>query len=269
MTHSRSAARQEQILEALVQQKVMRVMDLAGMLDVSSWTVRRDLNQMEEQGLVERSYGHVRLLPSARRLSVKVDTEIHQDTDPQLEAKQLIGRAAARLLRGKQNVALGGGTTTTQVARALRGERCCMKVMTNALNIAMILSRDPEMEVTSTGGTVHGSYYSLTGPVAERALRNHYFDVAVIGVSGITQQEGLTMNSQLNAFTTQMMLERAQKTMIVADHTKLGRVRFAHLAPLGAADWLVTDLYPPDDFCSQLEEWEVELVVASEVVGSG
>ena len=155
MTHSRSAGRQEQILETLVRQKVARVTELADMLDVSSWTVRRDLNDMVEQGLVERSYGHVRLLPSARRLSVKVDTEIHQDTDPQLKAKQQIGRAAARLLRGRQNVALGAGTTTTQVAHALRSEQCCMKVMTNALNIAMILSRDPDIEVTSaTPGTL-------------------------------------------------------------------------------------------------------------------
>lgn len=267
MTHSRSAARQEQILETLVQHKVARVAKLADMLDVSSWTVRRDLNEMEEQGLVERSYGHVRLLPSARRLSAKVDTEIYQETDPQLAAKKQIARAAARLLRGRQNIALGAGTTTTEVAHVLRGEQCCMKVMTNALNIAMILSRDPDIEVTSTGGTVHGSYYSLTGPVAERALRNHYFDVAVIGVSGISQREGLTLNSQLNAFTTKLMIEQAQKTMIVADHTKIGRVRFAHLVPLCAAHWLVTDRYPTDDICRQLEECEVELVVAAEVVG--
>jgi DeoR/GlpR family transcriptional regulator of sugar metabolism len=139
-------------------------------------------------------------------------------------------------------------------------------VVTNALNIAMILSRNSEIEVICTGGTVHGSYYSLTGPVAEQALRNHYFDIAVIGVSGITVREGLTVNSQLNAFTMRIMSEQAQKTMIVADHTKFGRVRFAHLAPLSTAHWLIVDRSPPDKIRRELEEGGVDLVVASELV---
>ena len=266
MTHSRSAARQEQILETLVRQQQARVSELAELLGVSGWTVRRDLNQMEEQGLVERSYGRVHLLPSAQRLSAVVDTEIHRADDPQLKAKQQIGRAAARLLRGSQHVALGAGTTTTQVAHALQKAPCCTKVMTNALNIAMILSRSSEIEVTCTGGTVHGSYHTLTGPVAEQALRHHYFDCAVVGVSGITAREGLTVNSQLNAFTMQILIEQAQRTMIVADHTKMGRVRFAHLAPLCAARWLITDRDPPEEIRRRLEECEVELIVASELV---
>lgn len=266
MSHSRSAARQEQILETLVAQQIVRISELADMLNVSSWTVRRDLNDMETQGLVERSYGQVRLLNAARHLSVAVDNELRQATDPHQEAKKLIGRAAARLLRGSQYVALGGGSTTTQVAHALQSESCCLKVMTNALNIALILSRDSDIEVISTGGAVHGSYYSLTGPVAERALREHYFDVAVVGASGITAREGLTLNSPLNASTLQIMLEQAQQTMIVADHSKIGRVRFAHLAPLSAVRWLVVDRYPSDEFCRELEACGVDLVVASEVV---
>jgi DeoR/GlpR family transcriptional regulator of sugar metabolism len=266
MSHSRTAARQEQIVQLLVEQQIVRVSALADLLAVSSWTVRRDLQEMEEQGLVERSYGQVRLLPAARRLSQMVNTEIQRAVDPHLEAKKCIGRAAARLLRGTQRVALGAGSTTTQVAHALRGEPCCLKVMTNALNIAMILSGDPEMEVFCTGGTVHGSYYSLTGPVAERALREHFFDIAVVGASGVTLAEGLTLNSQLNAFTMQLMIAQARYTMVVTDLSKIGRVRFAHLAPLCAARWLVLDKRPADSFCRDLEMCGVELVIASELV---
>jgi DeoR/GlpR family transcriptional regulator of sugar metabolism len=170
------------------------------------------------------------------------------------------------MLRGAQQVALGAGSTTTQVAHALRAERCCMKVMTNALNIAMILAGEPDMEIFCTGGTVHGSYDSLTGPVAERALRDHFFDVAVVGASGITLQEGLTLNSQLNAFTMQIMIAQARQTMVVADLSKIGRVRFAHLAPLCAARWLVLNRRPDEAFCRELEQCGVELVVAGEIV---
>lgn len=266
MSHSRAAARQEQILQLLVEEQIMRVAALAELLAVSSWTIRRDLQQMEVQGLIERSYGQVRLRPSARRLSQTVNTEIRQVIDPHLEAKQRIGRAAARLLRGAQHVALGAGSTTTQVAHALGGEPCCMKVMTNALNIAMVLSAEPEIELFCTGGIAHGSYGSLTGPVAERALRDHFFDVAVVGASGITIQEGLTLNSQLNAFILQIMIAQARQTMVVADLSKLGRVRFAQLAPLSSLRWLVVDQRPPDSFCHELEQYGVELVVAGELV---
>lgn len=254
-------------MQLLVEEQIMHVAALAELLSVSSWTIRRDLQEMEAQGLVERSYGQVRLRASARRLSQTVNTEIRQATDPYLQAKQRIGRATARLLRGSRHIALGAGSTTTQVAHALRGEPCCMKVMTNALNIATILSAEPEIEVLCTGGIVHGSYGSLTGPVAERALREHFFDVAVIGASGITIQEGLTLNSQLNAVILQIMIAQAQQTVVVADLSKIGRVRFAQLAPLSSVRWLVLDQRPPDAFCRELEQCGVELVVAGELVG--
>lgn len=265
MKGSRSVDRQEKILQLLVAQKTLSINELAGVLEVSGWTVRRELNKMEDQRIVKRAHGTVTLIEAPDSLSLLMESEIEQDVDPLHEAKQQIGETAVRLLRCQRHIALGAGSTTTQVAQALQS--CSdIKVMTNGLNIAMTLSRQPAIELICTGGSVHGSYYTLTGPEAERALRAHFFDVAVIGVSGIAAKEGLTVNSQLNAFTMRIMVEQSRKIMVVADHSKIGEVRFAQLAPLEVVDWLVTDVRPSPDFCAQLQLHGVELVVSSEVV---
>lgn len=267
MKGSRSVDRQEKILQLLVAQKTLSINELAEALEVSGWTVRRELNKMEEQQIVKRAHGSVTLIEAPDSLSLLMETEIEEDVDPYHEAKQQIGKTAVRLLRCQRHIALGAGSTTTQVAHALQS--CSdIKVMTNGLNIAMTLSRQPDIELICTGGSVHGSYYTLTGPEAERALRAHFFDVAVIGVSGVAIKEGLTVNSQLNAFTLRIMVEQSRKIMVVADHTKLGEVRFAQLGSIDVADWLVTDVRPEPEFCNYLQLHGVELVVASEIVRS-
>ena len=265
MKGSRSVSRQEKILQILVTQKSVSINELATELDVSGWTVRRELNKMVERQIVDRGYGTVTLIEEPENLTLLTEMEVEQDADPLNEAKRRIGQAAFQLLRCQRNIALGAGTTTTQVAHALKS--CSnMKVMTNGLNIAMVLSRQPGIELICTGGSVHGNYYTLTGPEAERALRSHFFDVAVVGVSGVTIKEGFTVNSQLNAFILRIMIEQSRKIMIVADHTKIGEVRFAHLAPIQAADWLITDARPHVKFCEQLKADEVKLVIASEFI---
>jgi DeoR/GlpR family transcriptional regulator of sugar metabolism len=251
----------------LVAQNHVSINELAQELEVSGWTIRRELNKLVDQQLVERGHGTVTLIEEPDSLFLLTEMEIEQDEDPLNRAKRSIGKAAFHLLRCQRNIALGAGTTTTQVARVLKS--CSnMKVMTNGLNIAMVLSRQPDIELICTGGSVHGNYYTLTGPEAERALRSHFFDVAVIGVSGITIKEGFTVHSQLNAFTLRIMIEQSRKIMIVADHTKIGEVRFAHLAPIQTADWLVTDIRPDTKFSEQLVANEVKLIVASELVSN-
>ena len=265
MKGSRSVSRQEKILQILVAQRTISINELARELAVSGWTIRRELNKMEEQQVVERGHGTVTLIEEPTSLSLMTEMEIEQDVDPLNEAKRQIGKTAVHLLRCQRHIALGAGTTTIHVANALKS--CAnIKVMTNGLNIAMTLSRQPDIEVICTGGSVHGSYYTLTGPETERALRAHFFDVAVIGVSGVAIKEGLTFNSQLNAFTLRIMIEQSRKIMVVADHTKLGEVRFSQLAPIDVMDWLVTDKRPDSQFCDQLEARGVALIVASETI---
>lgn len=263
MKNSRLLKRQEEVLRILAEQKSVSVRELSDKLGVSGWTIRRDLEQMMAEGLVWRQYGLVSL---ATPLLVPPVDSFEQRSRESYAAKQNIGFAAARLLKSNQYVALGAGTTTTQVARELsRFDHKPLHIMTNALNIALELAHQPNLQVTCTGGDVRRDHYTLTGPVAERALRAHFYDVAMIGVSEVTLKEGLTVNGQLDAVALEIMIEQSRRLVVVADSSKIGQVHFVHLAPLKRADVLVTERQPLDEFCIGLAEASVELVLPNEI----
>lgn len=257
MLNTRSLVRQEKIVHILMELERTSIQELAAQLGVSSWTVRRELAHLEDRCIVRRYHGGVALVDAS--LVQKNDFD-HSATREQA-AKQRIGQAAARLLVADQSIVLGGGTTTTEVARYLK-QRKHLCIMTNSLNIALELSKNPDIHVTCTGGDANGDFYSLIGSVAERALNAHYFDVAVIGISGISVEAGLTVSSQANAAILRMMIEHSRKCIVVADHSKFDKVCFAHLAPLDSMDTLVTDKRPTSGLCEKLAKLQVRVIVA-------
>jgi DeoR/GlpR family transcriptional regulator of sugar metabolism len=263
MNSSRSIGRQDKILHLLSQQQSISVQELSRRLRVSEWTVRRDLVALEKRGQIARYHGGVTICTTSI-----LPPPITPRTDAAAEAcavaKQRIGHTAAQLLRSGQHVVISAGTTTLQVALALcRLPPRRLEIVTNAPDIAKQLATMPDIAVTCTGGDVHGDYYTLTGPVAERVLRSYFFDVAIIGVSGLTARQGLTVNSQLNAVTMDIMVRHATQVIVVADQSKLGRVSFAHLATLDAIDTLVTDAPPPDELNEQLAAAGVTVLIAA------
>ena len=257
---SRLLKRQEEILQILAKHDSISIRELAEILDVSGWTVRRDLGRMAQDGMVQRQHGFVSL---AIPQPIAPFTTFEKRSRENSAAKQSIGRAAAQLLKSDQTIAIGAGTTTTQVARelALLNQKS-LHIMTNALNIAMELAQCRHLKVTCTGGDVRSDHYTLSGPVAERALRAHFYDVAVIGVSGVTEKEGLTLNGQLDSIALQIMIEQSRRLIVVADSPKIGQVHFVHLAPLSNVDVMVIDRSVPPAFCKTLADLGVELVTS-------
>ena len=260
MPNSRILKRQQEIRRILAENESVSIQALSETLGVSGWTVRRDLKRMSHEGIVQRRHGSAALaLPQPILPLPTFEKRSRED----MAAKQSIGRAAAQLLRSNQHIALGAGTTTTQVARELaKLSDKSLHIMTNALNIAMELAPCSNLQVTCTGGDVQQDHYTLTGPVAERALRTHFYDVAVIGVSGITAKEGLTVNSQLDSIALQIMVEQSQRLIVVADSSKVGQVHFVRLAPLRDVNLLVMDRAASPAFCRTLAQVGVEFVLA-------
>lgn len=258
MSNSRIIKRQEEILQVLTEDGLVAVSTLAKQLGVSGWTVRRDLERMAREGIVKRQHGLALL---ATPYPVPPFDSFEKRSREDLVTKRRIGRVAAQLLKPNQYVVIGAGTTTTHVARELASlDHKPMHITTNALNIAMELALCPNLQVTCTGGDVRSDHYTLTGPVAERALRSHYYDVAVIGVSGLTEREGLTVNNQLDCIALQLMIEQSRRLIVVIDSSKIGRVNYVHLAPLDRIDVLVTDRAAPSAFCRILSENGVEII---------
>jgi len=223
---------------------------------VSEWTIRRDLDLLEQRNRVMRFHGGVKIIEEGI-------PAIHQSRaiEQNLQAKQQIGLTAAGLVQAHSHVLLSASSTAAQVANALKQSRKQLSVTTNSLTIAANLADCPTLSVTCTGGEVDEHFLSLNGPLAEQALRNTFFDMVVIGVNGISEN-GLTVESPVNARTLELMVEEAGSVMVVADNTKVGHTAAYCLAPLEATSIFVTDTRPDTAFAALLDTFGIRLVVA-------
>ncbi|HEY5988420.1 MAG TPA: DeoR/GlpR family DNA-binding transcription regulator [Streptosporangiaceae bacterium] len=244
------------ILDHIAQQGSVDVTSVASQLDVSSATLRRDLQALHEQGLLVRTHGGA--------VAGGVDLELplrYREARHQPE-KRAIGRLAAGLVPSGAVVGLTGGTTVTEVARALMG-RGDITVVTNALNIAAELVLRPSLRVLVIGGTARHASYELVGPAAEVVIDRYHLDVSFIGVDGLTVEEGCSTHDELEAHTDHAFIRRARRTVVVTDSTKLGRVTFARICRIGEIDDLVTDQRADPAVLEQLREAGVNVLVTT------
>jgi DeoR family transcriptional regulator of aga operon len=223
-----------QILDRLDESGTVDVPQLAEMFGVSLATIRRDLQLLEEQKLVERTHGGAVALDVAHELPVRYRT------GHQLAQKRDIARIAVSRIPLGAVVGLTGGTTTTEVARQL-AVRDSLSVVTNALNIAAELALRPKFKVVVPGGVARPQSFELVGLWSEQALRGINIGVAVVGVDGADADAGLTTHDAIEAQTNAALLARARHVIVVADSSKLGRVHLARIAGLDQVDELITD----------------------------
>lgn len=251
----RQAERLSTILEMLAADGAVDVGELATSLGASGATVRRDLKMLEEQRLLTRTHGGAVAHDVSYELPLRYKTARHQK-----EKIRIAAEAATRVADGAV-VGLTGGTTTTEVARAILDRRG-ITVVTNALNIAGELAIRSDLKLIVTGGTARPESYELVGPVAEQALERLNLDVAFVGVDGITFEAGLTTHHEVEAHTNRSLIDRARHIVVVTDSSKLGKVAFAQIAPLGVVNELITDDGAGPDRIREIAEAGVDVTVA-------
>jgi DeoR family transcriptional regulator, aga operon transcriptional repressor len=222
------------ILDRLAEGGVVRIAALAKEMSVSPGTVRRDLQLLEEQKLLSRSHG------GAVAQGVLYQLPVRYLANEYTEAKKRIAKEVVNQLSPGMTVGLTGGTTTTEVARALV-EIDRLTVVTSALNIAGELVVRPSIKLVVTGGVARSDSYELVGPMAEANLDAVNIDILIMGVDGISASRGACTRQELEAQTTQALMRRSAKVFIVADGSKIGRVAFAKLCDISEIDELVTD----------------------------
>lgn len=158
-----------------------------------------------------------------------------------LDAKRMIATQTAFLIPPERNaVALSGGSTTAQVARALSNHRD-LTVITNSLTIATLVTSYPQLKVSMTGGSLRHQSLELVGILAENTFRAINVGTAILGTAGITAEGGVTTHDETEARTNNAMLMHAQRTIVVADGSKIGRLAMAQVAEIDQVDTLVTD----------------------------
>jgi DeoR family transcriptional regulator of aga operon len=231
------------LLDLLGQRGKVDVDDLAGEFDVSAATIRRDLDHLAEQQLLTRTRG------GAVANNVAYDLPLRYKTARHAPEKERIGRAAAALVGRGSVVGLNGGTTTTEIARALvthsdvntRSDVPALTVVTNALNIADELTVRPQVKIVVTGGVARPQSFELMGPLATRILDEIALDIVFLGVDAIDPQLGAYAHHEGEASINRLMATRAKQVVVAADSSKLGQHAFAQICPIAQLDMLITD----------------------------
>lgn len=249
-----AAARRATILDVLTQDGFVDVSSLQELLGCSEATIRRDLQHLERDGYLRRTHGGAILDGYRER---PLTTKMGEMAD----AKQAIAQVAISLIEEGQAVGFTGGTTTQHVARALFS-RPGLTVVTNAVNVAMELA-DRDMRVIMTGGELRGETYELVGPLAEPVASQIHLDLILVGVDGLSPEGGLTTHNPIEARIDRVLIDRASRVVVVADHTKLGRKTFAQIAPLEAAHTLITDAGADLEMVQEIERAGVNVIIAS------
>src|SRR5580692_4672528 len=248
------AARLSAILERLADGGSVTVTDLAGDLDTTPGTIRRDLVILEQQRLLARTHG------GATAHAVSYELPLRYKGVRYAEEKRRIAREAAAQVSEGMAVGLTGGTTATEVARALADQQK-LTIVTNALNIASELAVRPKLKLIATGGLVRSESYEMSGPIAEASLTGLNLDVAFIGVDGIDAKAGCTTYQEVEAHTNGVMISCARRVIVVADSSKIGKVAFARICEVTAVSELITDVAADPDAVRALTEAGVRVTL--------
>lgn len=229
-----STLRREKIREFLVKNRSATVRDLGAHLEASEATIRRDIQALASEPGFRRTRGGIIVEESTAELSVM------QRGHLMAESKRAIGRAAAGLIRDGEAVFIGSGSTTIEVARALADHRD-LTIITNSLPVAMILADNPRVNLVVAGGALRRPELSLIGHIVEKSLEELRADTVVMGIQGIHPEHGLTNEFLPEAVLDRLLVRFAPRLYIVADSSKLGKIRASFVGAIEDVDVLITD----------------------------
>jgi DeoR family transcriptional regulator, aga operon transcriptional repressor len=247
--------RRRAILEILGREGRVLVLELAKRFETSQVTIRKDLEALHAHGLIHRTHGGA--LPA--REGALEDPTLREKEKLHHQEKLRIAEAAAGMVQEGQVVILDSGTTTTEIARALRNFRN-LTIVTNAVNIAAELSGSA-VEVILTGGTLRKNSFSLVGPIAEETLHRLHADLLFLGVDGFDVQYGLSTPNLLEAKVNRVMVEIAKRKVAVCDSSKFGRRSLSLIAAPSALDEVITDRGVPKGDARALKKAGIEVTL--------
>lgn len=251
--------RQGRLVETARRRGFLLVTDIATELGVSEMTIRRDLLELERNGLLSRTHGGAVVVDGdgpaiIDREEPAFDARLRQN----LEAKQRIAARALEEIADRKVIALDVGTTTHVLAQTL-ADQAGLKFFTSSLRIAGMLS-GAGRDVYVPGGQVRGEEMSICGAEALEQFERYWFDLAFIGVSGLTA-DGIFDYSLEDSELKRVYLRRSARRVLLCDGSKFNRMSLVRIADFRAVDLLITDVHPPADIAAALSAAEVQIYV--------
>ena len=245
--------RQQQILELVRERGYVSIEEMAQLFVVTPQTIRRDINQLAEANLLRRYHGG-----AAYDSSVE-NTEYAMRADQMRDEKQRIGEAIAAQIPDHASLFINIGTTTESIARALLNHSH-LKIITNNLNVAMMLSAKDDFDVLLTGGNVRRDG-GVVGQASVDFINQFKFDFALVGISGIDSDGSLLDFDYQEVRVSQAIIANARQVILAADSSKFGRNAMVRLGPITLIDCLVTDQPPVPELAQLLAQNKIRLEV--------
>ncbi|HEX8404150.1 MAG TPA: DeoR/GlpR family DNA-binding transcription regulator [Duganella sp.] len=248
--------RRRHIRELVAERGRVTVDELVAMFDISQVTVRSDLNALAEIGAVVRTRGGALAQRANEDLPIGVKQTLRR------AEKMRIAEAAVQLIGEGQTIVLDSGTTTAEIAKRIRGLKLqSVNVITNALNIAVLLAGAPHVTLIMLGGVLRPSSYSLGGPQAEAALQGLHADILFLGFDGLDPEIGVMTPHLLEARLNSRMLEIARSVVAVGDSSKIGRRSLSVIARIEQVDRIITDAGAAPDMVEALRARGAQVVL--------
>lgn len=249
--------RHEDILKLLQNNEYVNVNDLCQELKVSAVTIRKDLNFLENKGLLYRTHGGASIHNPYTQ-----DTPVSEKEKLFAEEKLAIGKAAAELIKSGESIIIASGTTVKAFTKQIDKE-INITAITASLKIAQDLTSFPNITTIQLGGEVRKSSKSVIGFYAESAFDFLSAEKLFIGVDGIDLDYGLTTSNMGEANLNKKMIEAAQHTIVLTDSSKFGKRGFGKICSLDAIHYIITDDKIPESTKRKLEEMEIKVIIVN------
>lgn len=248
--------RKQLILDYVNKHGRASVQELSNFLQVSESTIRRDLKELEEAKLLNRTHGGAISLQA-----VNFEPTYWEKEDRFKSEKEAIAREAVKLIENGDTILLDSGTTTFHLVQQLKTFNH-LTVVTNSLLFAQELQGNPGIEVLVTGGSLRRETLALVGPITERALEQVRVDKVFIATNGLDLEKGLTTPNLLEAAVKSKMIAAATQVILLADHSKIGRISFARFAGLADIDHCIMDAAAPVEVVMALKKKGIQVHLA-------
>jgi DeoR/GlpR family transcriptional regulator of sugar metabolism len=248
--------RQLKIVSKINETGYVKVGELCKDLGVSSVTIRKDLNYLERNGLLFRTHGG-----ASKQSLYAFDRPVNEKENLNVDQKKRIARKALNYIHDNEYIILASGTTIHYLSRLIEGVMN-LTVLTSSLFVSIELCNNESIDVVQLGGIVRKSSNSVIGSISESMVSEFSCNKLFLGVDGIDLEFGLTTANLIEADLNKKMIKSAEKVIVLADSTKIGKRSFGKIGNLTIVDVLITDSNIPSKYITLFENSGIEVIVA-------
>ena len=241
--------RRDQLLQRIKELKTTNIRQLSTDFGVSEMTIRRDCLILVEMGQISQSFGKLEIIDKQERSQ--------ENADSLMPIKSALAKEAATFIKNKDTLFINTSSTALQILEFLKDKR--INVLTNNTKV-IYMDHNPQSTIILSGGEVRSPKEALSGDLAMESFSNVRSDVAVIGVSGVDFETGLSTSVVYEAKINTKMIENSNKIIVVADYRKIGKTSNFTIAPLSSIDLLITDTYADRKVLDQIEKIGVQII---------